>query len=247
MSSSVIEGHCSRCHKIWTLSERQGICQWCGKLSSVNSTTSKPRRLKSNRSRQRKQTTGNGNGYDHLDGQWHTYYTIASRFAHKCKADDKQDMLHDIIYTLASVEKNNGHSPFTEAAMCRIASRTVADYWRNLYKRTNGLTCCHCSKEQRNTCKEEWLYAHCPKAIKLEYLSKPVIDADGNTTELGELIADDTAIDINAWHEDRTWELGYRPRLVAIAYKLHRGQALNNAELLYLSRLRKREQQKLLK
>ena len=33
----------------------------------------------------------------------------------------------------------------------------------------------------------------------MESLNKPIIDSEGNLTELGELIADDKAIDLDAW------------------------------------------------
>jgi hypothetical protein len=85
-------------------------------------------------------------------------------------AQDREDLLHDIILTLAVAERNNGHKPFTEGTMHRIASRCVADYWRAYYKVNNGLDCRHCSKAQRAKCKEGDLYTECPKAIKLEYL-----------------------------------------------------------------------------
>jgi hypothetical protein len=130
--------------------------------------------------------------------------------------------------------------------MHRIASRAVADYWFNHYKANNGLDCKHCSKAQRAKCKEDDLYSECPKAIKLEYLSKPILDAEGNLTELGELIADPKSLDLDAWEQDSLWQLGYKPRLVDIAYKLHRGEALTNADLLYLSRYRRQEQKRLI-
>jgi len=79
--------------------------------------------------------------------------------------------------------------------MYRVASVTVVHYWRAQYKLTNGLDCHNCSKTQRKECRKDWLYSECPKAIKLEYLSKPVVDSEGNITELGELIADDNAVD----------------------------------------------------
>jgi hypothetical protein len=128
--------------------------------------------------------------------------------------------LDDIVLTLAVAERNNGHKPFTEAAMCRIASRTQADYWRAYYKANNGLDCHSCSKAQRDKCKEDWLYPKCPKAIKLEYLSKPVLDDEGNLTELGELIADDKAIDLDAWLDAKTFLAGCPKRLLDIAYNL---------------------------
>jgi hypothetical protein len=170
---------------------------------------------------------------------------VASRFAHKAKAEDTQDLLHDIILTLAVAERNNGHKPFTEAAMYRIASRAKDQYWRTYYKLNNGLTCGNCSQAQRRKCKEHWLYGECPKAIKLESLNKPIIDGEGNLTELGELIADDKAIDLDAWVSDSTWEIGYPKRLVNIAYKLKAEEALTHGELCYLSRLRLKEQKRL--
>jgi hypothetical protein len=130
--------------------------------------------------------------------------------------------------------------------MHRIASRCVADYWRDHYKLTNGLTCCSCSKAQRHKCREDELYSECPKAIKLESLNKPILDDEGNLTELGELIADPKSLDLDAWDRDYLWQIGYKPRMVAIALKLHRGEALTNYDRLYLARYRKQEQKRLL-
>jgi hypothetical protein len=244
--NSNAQGHCNRCGKIWTLTEGQGVCRWCGKPASCITTTSKPRHVKSRSNGKRKQPNGKGNGYDHLQGEWLTYYKVASRFAHKARAEDTQDLLHDIILTLATAERNNGHKPFTEAVMYRIASRAKDQYWRNYYKLNNGLTCGNCSSKQRRKCKEEWLYGECPKAIKLESLNKPVIDSEGNTTELGELIVDDKAIDLDAWVSSSIWEIGYPKRLVEIAYKLKVGIPLAKYDRLYLCRFRKQEQKMLI-
>jgi len=130
--------------------------------------------------------------------------------------------------------------------MYRIASRAQADYWFRHYKLTMGLDCGHCSKAQRQKCKEEWLYGKYPKAVKIESLNKPVIDGEGNTTELGELIADDKAMELDAWVSNSTWEIGYPRRLVAIAYKLKEGIPLDWKDHKYLQRYRQKEQKKLL-
>jgi len=245
-SSPAPQGHCSHCGKVWTLNERQGVCQWCGHLAVCQNSTAKPRHFKSRSNGRRKQPNGNGhNGYDQLQGEWLAYYKVASRFAHKAKAEDTEDLLHDIILTLARAERNNGHKPLTEAVMYRIASRAQADYWFRHYKLTMGLDCGHCSKAQRQKCKEDWLYGECPKVVKIESLNKPVIDSEGHTTELGELIADDKAIDLDAWVSSSTWEIGYKQRLVKIAYKLKAGEALNERDRQYLSRYRRREQKTL--
>src|SRR3972149_3725682 len=224
---SLLQGYCSHCHKVWMLKERQGVCPWCHKPASCITATSKPRHLKSRSSRRRKQAS-HGNGYDQLTGHYLTYYQIASRFTGKVREQDKGDVLHDIIVTLADIERNNGHKPFTEAAMYRIASRTVALYWRNHYKHTNGLTCGNCSQAQRQACKRNWLYGSCPKAISLESLDRPVTDADGNVTDLGNLIADDKALDMEAWADARTFLLSCPDRLVAIAYKVRDGENISH-------------------
>ena len=241
------QGHCSQCGKVWTLNERQGVCQWCLKPASCQYSTSKPRHIKSRSNGRRKQPNGNGNGngYDQLEGEYLTYYKVASRFNHKAKAEDTEDLLHDIILTLDKAGRKNGHKPFSQAAMYRIASRAHADYWREQYKHTNGLTCCNCSKAQRQKCRKDWLYPQCPKAIKMESLNKPILDSEGNLTELGDMIADDKAIDLDAWVSDSTWEIGYPKRLVAIAYNLKAGIPLTKAEHSYLERFRKREQKRL--
>ena len=176
---------------------------------------------------------------------WGKYITVADRFQHKAKWQDREDLRQDIILRLAQVARNNGHKPFTDRAMIRVASYVVADYWRTQYKITNGIDCGSCSKAQRRKCREDDLYRECPKAIKIESLSKPIIDSEGNITELGELIADDKAIDLDAWLDDKTFLLGFPQRLIGIAHKRLEGIPLDNKEDCYLRRFRQREQKKL--
>ncbi len=258
MSSSVVaptapdgdygspQGHCNRCHRVWTLKTGQGVCQWCGKPASCQTTMAKPRSVKSRPYTSKRQATVHSNGYDQLQGEWLAYYNVASRFTDRVKPQDKEDILHTIIMTLADVERNNGHKPFTEAVMYRIASRTVSDYWRTYYKASNGLDCGSCSKAQRQKCKENDLYTECPKAIKLESFNKPIIDSEGHTTELGELIADDKALDLDAWLDAKTFLLGFPQRLLEIADKLNNSEALTNKDRQYLWYWRRREQKSLL-
>jgi len=149
------------------------------------------------------------------------------------------------MIALAVVARNNGHKPLTEVAMCRVASITVVHYWRAQYRLTNGLDCSSCSKAQRRKCRADWLYSECPKAIRLESLDKPITDDDGNLTDLGELIADDHAIDLDAWLDSKTFLSGCPQRVIAIAYKIREGQSLNGADRKYLCKWRKREQLRL--
>ena len=237
------QGHCSRCGKIWTLKERQGVCQWCSHLAYCQNSTTKPRHIKSRSNGRLKQDDHNGNGYDKLTEPYLTYYTVALPFANS--VPDREDLLHTIILTLATVERNNGHKPFTKTAMYRIASIAKAQYWRTHYTHTNGLTCGNCSKAQRRKCKEDYLYGNCPKAVKLESLNKPIIDSEGNTTELGELIADDTALDIPQWLEVNEQLLHAPDRALLIAGKIQDGITLTLAERVYMSKARKQLQKKL--
>jgi len=238
-------GHCSQCGKVWTLEKEQGVCKWCSTPAVCRSTQTKPRIIKSSRRRKPKQTA-NGNGYHELTGQWLTYYKVASKYAGKSKPQDKEDLLHDIMIALNTAESNNGHKPFTEGTMHRIASRTVFDYWRAYYKLNNGLDCHACSKKQRELCRKRQVYPDCPRAIRLESLNKPIIDNEGNLTELGELVIDPDSLDVEAWDSDTgIWQIGYKPRLVEIAGKLKAGYALEPKDKMYLSRYRKREQKSL--
>ena len=239
------QGHCSQCGKVWTLKERQGVCQWCNKPASCQSSTSKPRQVKSSRRQRQKQADHNGNGYDQLDGEYLTYYKVASQFSHKAQAQDIEDLLHTIIANLADAGRNNGHKPDNASWMYRIASFSVAQYWRTYYKLTNGLTCGNCSKAKRDKCKGDYLYTECPKAIKLDYLSKPVIGEGGELTELGELIADDKALDLDAWLDNRTFLLGCPQRLIDIAQKKLDEIPLDGKDQDYLDHWRKKSQKRL--
>jgi len=240
-------GHCSQCHRVWTLETEQGLCQWCGQPSSCQTNgTQALRSIKSRSNGRKRQAEHNGNGYDRLDGKWLTYYKVASQFSHKARAQDTEDLLHTIVANLADAGRNNGHKPDNDSWLYRIASLTVAQYWRTYYKLTNVLDCQHCRTEQRRKCKKDWLYSDCPKLVKVESLSKPIVDAQGNVTELGELIADDKALDLDAWLDSRTFLLGCPDRLIAIAQKRLDGIPLINADLLYLSKWRRKEQKRLL-
>jgi DNA-directed RNA polymerase specialized sigma24 family protein len=236
-------GFCSKCNKVWTLETKQGQCQWCGKPATRLTVKAQAlRSIKSSRRRKAKQAQDYGNGYSQLEGEWATYYQVASHFTRRVKGQDRLDLLHDIILTLALAINNNGHMPITEASMYRIASHTVANYWRSQYRLTNGLDCGNCSNGQRAKCRKEWLYPQCPKAIRLESLSRPVVDENGNMTELGELIADDKALDLDAWLDTKTFLQGCPQRLIAIAQKKTEGQALSNQEHQYLWRFRQKAQ-----
>jgi len=166
--------------------------------------------------------------------------------------DDRQDLLHDMIEGLARVgqRKIGKGEDFSEPAMTRTAEHIKDSYWYRHYAYNNGLDCRHCTAEQRAKCRwnwahSDWQYCDCHRAIQLESLNAPAVDDDGYVTELGELIADDKALDLPEWVDARTFLIGTPIRLKAIARKRQKGDKLTSAEKMYLSRLRKRHQKTL--
>jgi len=242
---TALTGHCSQCGKVWTLETGQGICSWCGRYAHCETKRANPRPIKSSRRRRQRQDSNGHNGYHQLQGEWLTYYQVASKMAHSAIRDDRQDLLHDIMLNLAVAGRNNGHKPDNQSWMYRIASFTRAQYWRDWFYRNRGIHCGRCSKEQRRRCKEDNLYAQCPRAIRVERLNEPMVDENGHLTELGELIADDKALDLDAWLDAKTFLLGCPDNLITIAEKIRQGEALTNQERQYLWYWRKREQKRL--
>ena len=147
---------------------------------------------------------------------WTQYSKVADRFQWKVPYQDREDVKQAIILEVAEAKARDGDKPFTEALMCRIASYVVADYWR---------------AEKRR-----------PQIS----LNTEIEDGDGNTTELIDTIADDNAIDLEAWLDARTWLWGCPKRLIQIAHKRVGGIALNENDRRYLNRYRQKAQKRLL-
>jgi hypothetical protein len=146
---------------------------------------------------------------------WQKYIEIADKFQYKAKPADRQDLRADIIVKLAEVASNNGHKPFTEGAMVRVASYTVMAYWRDLMRKPTILS-----------------------------LNGELSDEDGDTTELWQTLADDRAIDLETWLDAKRWLLGCPKRLVQIAYNMCIGKAMKWNEYKYLERYRQKELKK---
>jgi len=149
---------------------------------------------------------------------WEKYSEIADRFQHKARFEDRDDLRHNIILRLAEVASNNGHKPFTIGAMIRVASYVVMEYWH---------------AEKRNG--------------KVISLNTDIGDGDGYSLELIDTIADDNALNLEAWVDARTWLLGCPKRLIQIADKKVKGIALTNADMIYICRWRQKEQKALIR
>ena len=93
--------------------------------------------------------------------------------------------------------------PLTEAGLMRVASYELSDYWVKLRRLTTWLDCGNCSKEQRRKCREELLYEQCPKFHQLVSLNTVAEDGDGHKAELIDFVADDKAVDLDAWVDAR--------------------------------------------
>jgi len=233
----MIDGFCSKCHKIWTLETRQGVCRWCGQSSSCQRTQAL-RTIKSRSNGRKRQAEPNHNGYDQLTGDWLTYYKVTGYFVRYIRFDDREDFLHDTMLEMAKVKAKYEliGKPLTEAGLMRVASYQVTEYWTRLRRLTTWLDCGNCSKAQRQKCRSEDLYSKCPKYHQLVSLNaKADGDGDGEPSELIEFIADDKAIDLDAWVDARRILRGLPRRLVQIAYKRYSGIPLDRKERNYFN------------
>jgi len=150
---------------------------------------------------------------------WSEYITIANRYQRKAKWQDREDLNHTIILSLAQAQTrldNNGGGQLSDLAMLRIASCRVADYWRSEYR--NG------------------------RIISLNQVVYE--DEDGNEVELIDTLAYDEATDLEAWLDHSVWELGYPKRLVEVIHKRLYGIPLNRKEQTYFNHYQARQLKK---
>jgi hypothetical protein len=146
---------------------------------------------------------------------WSKYITVANRLQRRARAEDKEDLNHSIILSLAQAQDrldSDGGGQLSDIAMLRIASYECQKYWRQMKRQFTILSL--------NT----------------------VTGNDGDSAELIDTVADDKALDLEAWQDARTWLLGCPTRLVTIADKRVKGIALEHHDREYLRRYRKREQ-----
>jgi len=148
------------------------------------------------------------------------YITVADRYQRKARYQDREDLNHTIILSLAQAQlakDNNGGGQLSDVAMLRIASYECQKYWRAIKRQFTILS-----------------------------LNTELNNGDGDGIELIDTVADDKAIDLDVWIDARTWLLGCPRRLIMIASNRLKGKALTQYERLYLYRFRKREQKSLI-
>jgi len=184
--------------------------------------------------------------YDQLEGQWHDWLEVARRYERKVPAQDRLDIRHDIMLELHRASKRDG-KPLPLLRAYRIASLTVALYWREVNKPSikvcvySGVAtephCKTCSHRQSSRC--AYLASR-----PIQSLDSEATNIEGNTVRLLDTVADDTAIDLDAWVDARAWLLGCKLQLIQVASKLNAGIELNRKERNYLYHFRNRELKK---
>ena len=142
---------------------------------------------------------------------WQAYIEVADKFQTKARFEDRPDLRQDIIVRLAEVA-TNGNKPLTQASMVRVASYVAMEYWRDLKRQPSLLS-----------------------------LNEEVTDTEGDSIELYQTLADDKAIDLDAWLDAKTWLKGCPRRLVKVATKRARGKPLTETERRYFNRSRQKE------
>ena len=242
-------GHCSKCHKIWTLETRQGLCPWCKQLATCqNQRTQALRTIKSRSNGSKRQAPSNGNGYDQLTGDWALYYKVTSYFIKRIRYEDRQDFLHNTMLEMAKVKAKYEvvGKPLTEAGLMRVADYEVKGYWRKYFTELNGVDCGHCSKAQRQKCRNDNSNANCPKRIEFISLDSEVDDGNGDILTLAEYIADDNAIDWDACLDAKSKLRDLPKRVIQAGYKRYAGIPLDRKLQSYLNDYRRRHLQKTL-
>ena len=166
------------------------------------------------------------------DGEWGLYWELSGYFVKKVRFQDKDDFRHDLIleiYKVATKYKATGKQ-LTRAGINRIAAYEVANYWHREKLASQGIkvNCSHCQKAQKDKCRKDFLYSQCPKAKRFISLNEQgKVEDDGTVIELWQVLADDKAMDFDAWTSNNPWLLGYPQRLVEIALKIEAGIPLN--------------------
>lgn len=182
--------------------------------------------------------------YDGLQGDWRDWLDVARRYERKIPYQDRQDFRHTLLLRLATMHRRTGKTLDVRQAN-RVASYCVADYYYTEAKLHRSLDCRHCPTTKRAHCASHNLFAECPKIRDVVSLDKEYTDSNGNTVTLADTIADDTAVDVDAWLDAHTWLSGCPVRLVEVAGKILAGQKLSGADRKYLCKVRKREQKPL--
>jgi len=143
--------------------------------------------------------------YDRLEGEWREWARIARKFALQVDAQDRGDLMHDIIVRLAEVarEYQEKGKPLTRWGMIRVAQYTRLRYYhqKKRWARVAGIS-----------------------------LNSVVRGNDGDKTEMIDTLADDKAIDLDSWLDAKTCYLAGPEKLRQAVLKRIGGEELSGWE-----------------
>jgi len=182
--------------------------------------------------------------YNQLDGEWLEWLEVARRYEVKVPTQDRLDVRHDIMITLATVRQGTGE-PIPQYRAYRVASYTIADYYFQEVKLNRGLDCKHCATAKRRECVKYSLYSQYPKIRRVISLEAEYIDGAGEAHHILDIVADDNAIDLDDWLDADTFIRGCPTRLRDIAVKTRDGKPLDSKDRNYLWHYRRKTQKPL--
>ena len=150
---------------------------------------------------------------------WDKYMRIATRFRFKARAEDRNDLQHDIIVALAEAERAERNESDGEDARKlsddeshKIARYQCQKYWRGFKKRRNRM-------------------------VSLEH---EVETGNGYRSRLLETISDNGEVDMDACLDARGRVVSLPQRIIDVAFKMLSGEKLCNREHQMLFRFRNR-------
>jgi hypothetical protein len=150
---------------------------------------------------------------------------------------------------LDRAEKRDG-KPLPMLRAYRIASLTVALYWRSL-NRFSTRVCIYNGYPVEPLCRGCQNKSEGKRCVWLAFrpvasLDSEILDSDGYATKLLDTVASDSAIDMpDRWFDINELKNALPLRLVEIAYKKLDGKPLSGKDRFYLWKLRKRYQKTL--
>ena len=156
---------------------------------------------------------GEALSYDRLEQPWHDWARIARNFAYQVDAQDREDLMHNIIVRLAEVaeEYRRKGKPLTKWGSIKVAQYTRLRFYHQ---------------------KKRW------KRVFAVSLNSAVQDEDGYETEMIDSLADDRGIDLDAWLDAEAHYIGSSERTREVVQKRISGVELSGWEWKLLKRFR---------
>lgn len=139
---------------------------------------------------------------------WKRYTEVAQRLRYRAKPQDKDDLEHDIILSLAVAQRARKEEQLSVKDLFRIANYECQKYWR-CFRRIN-------------------------RAISLNSF---IDDTDGKR-QLIDTLEDNSNVDLDAQLTAKMELVHYPKRLLQIGKKILLDQPLSNKEHQYLWRFR---------